>query len=110
MPFFTALRDCNIFLENIHKPFDLEDYERDEWIAEVKFLKAFYHFWLLRMYGPIPVIRENIPIRAGTDKTQQYREPVDSVVSYIVQLLAEAADVLPLQHIGRASCTESVCK
>src|SRR3546814_2865759 len=49
------------------------------------------------MYGPIPVIRENIPISAGTEKTQQYREPVDSVVSYIVQLLDEAAEVLPLK-------------
>lgn len=97
IPFFTALRDCNIFLENIHKPFDLDDYEREQWIAEVKFLKAFYHFWLFRMYGPIPVLRENTPISAGSGETQHYREPVDSVVSYIVQLLDEAAEVLPLK-------------
>ncbi|MDR0370347.1 MAG: RagB/SusD family nutrient uptake outer membrane protein, partial [Prevotellaceae bacterium] len=35
---FTALSDCNIFLENIHKPFDLEEHERIQWIAEIKFL------------------------------------------------------------------------
>lgn len=97
LPIFTALRDCNIFLENIHKPFDLTDGERELWVAEVKFLKAFYHFWLLRMYGPIPVIRENLPISAGTHEVQRYREPVDSVVSYIVQLLDEAAPDLPLK-------------
>ncbi len=52
---FTALSDCNIFLENIHKPYDLTEEERTRWVAEVKFLKAFYHFWLFRMYGTYPI-------------------------------------------------------
>jgi starch-binding outer membrane protein, SusD/RagB family len=93
---FTALRDCNIFLENIYKPFDLEEDERNQWIAEVKFLKAFYHFWLLRMYGPIPIVEENLPISAGSDEVQRHREPIDDVVAYIVQLLDEAVEGLPI--------------
>lgn len=95
-PLFTGIRDCNIFLENIHKPLDLEDWERDIWIGEVKFLKAYYHFWLFRMYGPIPLIKENIPISAGSE-VNVYREPVDTVVNYIVTLLDEAAATLPMQ-------------
>lgn len=94
---FTALSDCNIFLENIHKPFDLYDEERARWIAEVKFLKAYYHFWLFRMYGPIPLIKENIPISAKGEEAQRYREPVDEVVDYIVSLIDEAVGDLPLQ-------------
>ncbi|MDR3246954.1 MAG: RagB/SusD family nutrient uptake outer membrane protein, partial [Prevotellaceae bacterium] len=92
---FTALSDCNIFLENIDEPFDLDDDERDLWIAEVKFLKAFYHFYLFRMYGPIPLIKENLPIDARGEEAQRYREPVDEVVDYIVELLDEAAEGLP---------------
>jgi hypothetical protein len=95
-PMFTALRDCNIFLENIHLPFDLDDEERDRWIAEVKFLKAYYHFWLFRMYGPIPLIKENLPIDAQGEEVNRYREPVDEVVNYIVSLLDEAAAGLDL--------------
>src|SRR5690554_601595 len=53
---FIGIRDCNIFLENIEKVLDMSDNERDLWIAEVKFLKAYYHFFLLRMYGPIPIV------------------------------------------------------
>src|SRR5687767_2609787 len=49
---FQGLRDCNIFLDNIGRVLDLDDYERNRWIDEVKFLKAYYHFYLLRMYGP----------------------------------------------------------
>lgn len=94
---FTALSDCNIFLENIHLPYDLYDDERNRWIAEVKFLKAYYHFWLFRMYGPIPLIRENFPISAKGEEAQRYREPIDEVVSYIVSLIDEAVEDLPLQ-------------
>jgi hypothetical protein len=92
---FTALSDCNIFLENIDKPFDLEDYERTRWIAEIKFLKAYLHFWLFRMYGPIPLIKENIHVSEKGDATMRYREPVDEVVGYIISLLDEAFDDLP---------------
>jgi hypothetical protein len=76
-PLFTAISDCNIFLENIHKPYDLRDDERNRWIGEVKFLKAFYHFWLFRMYGPIPLVKENLPISSESAEVQRYRAPVD---------------------------------
>jgi hypothetical protein len=94
---WTAISDANIFIENIHKPFDLDDYERTQWIAEAKFLKAYYNFWLLRMYGPIPIIKENIPISAGSEEVRVFREPIDAVVEYIVSLLDECTPDLPLQ-------------
>ncbi|MDD3853654.1 MAG: RagB/SusD family nutrient uptake outer membrane protein [Syntrophomonadaceae bacterium] len=94
---YTALRDCNIFLENIHLPYDLPDWERERWILEVKFLKAFYHFWLLRMYGPIPIVRDNLPVSASPEEVQKYRAPVDEVVDYIVELIDEIADKLPIE-------------
>jgi hypothetical protein len=92
---FTALSDCNIFLENIHKPFDLSEDERMRWIAEIKFLKAYFHFWLFRMYGPVPLINENIPVSERGDAVMRHREPVDKVVEYIVSLLDEAYEDLP---------------
>src|SRR5690606_22551969 len=42
MPLFRAIRDCNIFLENIGKVPDISETERRRWIAEVKFLKAYF--------------------------------------------------------------------
>ena len=94
---FIAIRDCNIFLENIHKPVDLENYERERWIAEVTFLKAYYHFYLMRLYGPIPIIRENLPVSASVDEVRVYRDPVDDVVDYIVELIDGVKDDLPDQ-------------
>lgn len=95
-PLWRGIRECNIFLENIGAVSDMTDYEKARWSAEVKFLKAYYHFWLLRMYGPIPIMRENLSISAGVNEVRAIvREPVDDVVNYIVELLDEAAVDLP---------------
>jgi hypothetical protein len=91
---FRAIRDCNTFLENIHLPYDIEEDERNQWIAEVKFLKAYYHFYLLQLYGPIPIIRENLSIGADVEEVRVFREPVDEVVDYIVELIDEALPYL----------------
>lgn len=91
---FQAIRDCNIFLENIQNVPDMQQVERDEWAAEVKFLKAYYHFFLMQLYGPVPLIKENLPISAGIDEVRLRREPVDVCVDYIVSLLDESVDYL----------------
>src|SRR3546814_12284990 len=69
---------------------DIDQIEKDRWVAEVKVFKAYYHFYLLRMYGPIPLIRENFPIASGVEEVQVAREPFDNCVDYIVELLDEA--------------------
>lgn len=92
---FIALRDCNIFLDNIYKPRDIDESERVRWIAEAKFLKAYYHFWLLRMYGAIPTIDTNIDVSEGVDNVRVERDPADVTIDYIVSLLDEAIIDLP---------------
>lgn len=94
---WIAIRDCNIFLENIDKPKDLQNYERDRWIAEVKFLKAYYHYYLFMLYGPIPIMDTNLSIDASQEDVRRYREPVDDVVTYISNLLDESTENLPLK-------------
>ena len=92
---FKAIRDCNIFLENIGRVPGMEQYEKDIWSSEVIFLKAYYHWWLLRMYGPIPVIDKNLPINASQEEVQVERMPVDSCFSYVVNTLDKAIPNLP---------------
>ncbi|MGV8091101.1 MAG: RagB/SusD family nutrient uptake outer membrane protein [Mangrovibacterium sp.] len=96
-PIFTGISDCNIFTESIHATIDITEEERNQWIAEAKVLKAYFHFWLLNMYGPVPIIKENVEVNASSQESQLYREPVDSVFNYIVELIDEASDALPLQ-------------
>jgi hypothetical protein len=89
---FNALRDCNIFLDNLVTVPGLEEQERLRWLDEVKVLKAFYHFWLMQMYGPIPIVENNISVGASAEETNVFRDPVDDVVNYLVQLLDEVIE------------------
>lgn len=87
---FIAIRDCNIFLESLHDIPGLEMSEMQQWIAEVQVLKAYFHFVMLRMYGPIPIIDTNLPVDVSPEETRISRKPVDDVVAYIVSQLDEA--------------------
>lgn len=96
---FQGLRDCNIFIENLEDESrvpDLEPSERVRWIAEGKALKAYFHYYLFQHYGPIPIIRKNLPISASAEEVRVKREKVDDVVKYIVDLLDEAIPDLPI--------------
>lgn len=96
---WQGIRHCNIFLEHIRVedggPRDLDDMTRAKWIAEVKAIKAYLHFYLFQLYGPIPIVDKVIPISAKGDELAIYREPVDKVIDYIVGTLDEAIEDLP---------------
>lgn len=94
---FQAIRRCNIMLENIDKPIDLSAEEKARWIAETKFLKAYYHFFLAKVYGPVPIYKVNQSITAPIEEIRVKRAPVDSVFNYAVQLMDEAIPDLPVQ-------------
>ncbi|WP_285056549.1 RagB/SusD family nutrient uptake outer membrane protein [Pedobacter ginsengisoli] len=92
---YQGIRECNIFLDNINQVPDMPDFEKARWAAEAKFLKAYYHYYMFRMYGPIATIKVNVPVDASVEEVYPVRAPVDSCVNYIVQLLDEALPNLP---------------
>jgi hypothetical protein len=94
---WRAIRQCNTFLENMRdltKVPDISQFERERWIGEAECLKAFYHFYLLRMYGPIPIMHENISVD-GDAASYSQRAPVDSCVNYLSSLLDSAYNKVP---------------
>jgi hypothetical protein len=61
------------------------------------------------MYGPIPIVDVNLPVASTPDEVRTYREPVEDVAKYIVDLLDEAAKDLSstilneAQELGRVT-------
>src|SRR5690554_4182686 len=92
---WIGIRDCNIFLENIERVPDLQAWERVRWISEVKFIKAYLHLFLSQLYGPIPIVDKNLAVNADPEEVRVHREPVDSVINYVVNLLDESLLNLP---------------
>lgn len=95
---WRGINQCNIFIENMRdltKVRDIDPFERERWIGEAEFLKAYYHYYLLRMYGPIPIMEQSINIDADNIFTR--RQPVDACVDYIATLLDSAYRKLPMK-------------
>lgn len=96
MGLYAGIRYFNIFLEKIWGVYNMQMAEKEMWAAEIKALKAFYYFELVRRYGPIILVHENQEVNEEISKLQQQRSPVEECFKEIVKLLDEAADVLPL--------------
>jgi hypothetical protein len=92
---YKGIRCCNILIEEVSKVPDLPEWEKRQWTAEVKFLKAWYHFHLIRKWGPVPIVRENLSVSASVDEVRVARNPIDECFDYVIQLINEAIPDLP---------------
>lgn len=93
--YWEAIRYCNIFIDKVDGAGQMDDDEKKLWKAQVKAVKAFYYFDLMRRYGPIPLVDKNHDIAEDNIQMQDPRQPIDSVVNAIVKLCDEAIIDLP---------------
>ncbi|MBJ6366669.1 RagB/SusD family nutrient uptake outer membrane protein [Snuella sedimenti] len=93
---YIGIRTCNIFLENVDKVPGLDDYLKRQWAAEANFLKAYYHFYLLRMYGPIVINDKAISVTASTEDVKAERNTLEEGFEYVIGLLDKAIADLPV--------------
>lgn len=97
--YWQAIYDCNVFIERVHRVPDMDDAEKAMWAAEAKFLKAYYHFLLLRAYGPIIIRDRNIDVYADPSDMHEPRISVDESFDYIVRTIDEAIpDLMPSEE------------
>lgn len=97
---FAGVQRANYFME-FKDNIDFEG--KDAMIGEILFLRAYYHFELVKWFGPIP-IKVDQRFTLG-DETKIPRSPVPEVYALIESDLQAAADVLPdtPEEIGRAT-------
>lgn len=93
---YKGIRCCDIFVDNIGKVPDMDETEKAQWIAEVTFLKAYFHFNLVRKWGPVPIVRESLPIDSSVDEVRVHRNNIDECFDFIIELLDKAMPDLPL--------------
>lgn len=93
---YQGIRACDILVENIDNVPDMTYEEKEQWKAEVTFLKAYYHFHLIRKWGPVPVIRESLPIDSDMETVRVYRDNIDTCFNFVLRLLDQAFDNLPM--------------
>lgn len=103
---YAGIRECNTFMNGVVGVQDLNKYEKDRMIAEVKLIKAYMHFYLLSYYGPICPLRENTEVNESTQGVRVYREKVDDCFTYILELIDEVIDSKALPKVIENRTTE----
>jgi hypothetical protein len=92
---YDGIRQGYIFLNNIDKAPGFTKAEVDRMKGEVTFLIAYYHFILLRQYGPIVLMNNEVSLDAVADDFFPARSTYDDSVDFIVKKLDEAFALLP---------------
>lgn len=93
---YYYIRHCNTFLQKIKGVANLKPGELLRWTAQIKAVKAFYYFELLKRYGPFVLVPENIDVWASVEEMRQPRNSIDDCFGEIVKLLDEAIPDLQL--------------
>lgn len=96
---YRGIRYCNTFLTYVKDVPDLEPGDYKDFVAQVKFLKAYFHFLLINSYGPIVIADEEIDMNASKEELQKFRQPIDDCFEYVVNLIDEAITDLPARRI-----------
>lgn len=120
--YYRGIRSATYFMEHIGGNQQLLDESGGEdvirqWTAEARFLRAYFYFCLLKIYGPAIIVGDDlIPGDLQPDDPQLNlpRSSYDECVDYIVSELDLAAQSLPLHFTeqsdldyGRA--TKALC-
>lgn len=110
---YTAIRKANIFLEHIENTpmnsIDVQNKTKQVWIGEATFLRALYHFFIVRCYGPIPIV--NYVMTPNMTFKDIQRDPINECFDFIATECDKAAKLLPAKREsnedGRA--TKAAC-
>ena len=94
MGMYTALRECDQFIRNIDRVPDMDAEMKADWKAQVKFLKGYYLFLLVQMYGPVIIPEFFDEEGAITTNLFQPRSKVEVCFDYILNLIDEAIPYL----------------
>jgi len=110
---FDGIRQCYTFLDNIDKTPNIAAADLQRMKGEATFLIGYFHFVLLREYGPIVTIPGEVNLDGSGNTYYPARQPYDSCVHFISNLFDKAAGMLPANvlsstELGRA--TSVICK
>ncbi|MCK8494751.1 RagB/SusD family nutrient uptake outer membrane protein [Spirosoma sp. RP8] len=90
--YYSGIKSCNIFLTNVDQNTTLPAETLARMKGEVRFVRAWHHFNLMKWYGDVPLLDRNIsPDEAKTIA----RSPRATVLKFVTDELTAAAAVLP---------------
>lgn len=110
---YAAIGNCNVALDNLPDA-DLIDgqgnpvkeADKKRYIAEIRFLRAYYYLGLVRVFGGVPLLTTTLTIE---DRDKLTRSPATDILNFVTTEWEEAAadlpskNKLPASELGRAT-------
>lgn len=107
--YYVGIRHCDLVMEHVDLVYDMNDTEKEEMKAQVKFLKAYYAFLLIQHYGPIVIPQYLETDETYPEKLFPKRVTIDESFDYVINLMKEAIPNLrakvPLSDYGQVDQT-----
>lgn len=100
--YYTGISRANLAIEKIPE-INMDETEKQNYLAEAKFFRAYYYFGLVRMFGNIPIITSSVDLTSEDLYPEQ--ATAEAVYDLIVADLTEAENsTLPWRdESGRVS-------
>ena len=101
--YYKAIREATYFLQNLDKcpESEVDSSTREQWRAEVRCVRAYYYAQLMRMYGPVILLKDELADFTSTD-LDRARNTWDECVEWISTEFKELSEnpYLPLIQEG----------
>ena len=101
---YTAVRAVNVFLEAVEDCRAngvLDDAAADHYKGEALFIRAYYYFASVRVYGGVPIVTEPLDKYYGTeeeDKLYVPRSTEKETWDWVIDQFEQAAELLPAKQ------------
>src|SRR5699024_1914106 len=83
---YKGIRQAYILINNVDSTPGLSESKKTEYKAEAKFLVAYYHFLLARMYGPV-IIQDGVANVEMPYEEYPARATYDETIEFIANML-----------------------
>ena len=94
---YQGVTRANITIDRVPGIGAMDAKLRDRIVGEARFLRAFYYYNLVRLWGDVPLITKEVASLEGLNVP---RDPVEKVYAQIVADLQYAEQNLPLKYTG----------
>ncbi|KAA8486690.1 putative outer membrane starch-binding protein [Arcticibacter tournemirensis] len=98
---YTGIHTATKFITYAPSCPELSETTKNQWIAEARALRAIYYFYLVRAYGPVPVIGDVISQDTPLGELQIPRSTSDECFDYIISELRRAVNEGLVEHVSQ---------
>lgn len=92
---YQAIRDCNFFIENMKENPNFDDDYITQRVSEVRFLRSWLYFQMVKRYGGVPIITYAQSMDATDEELYVHRDSEKDVYDFIINEMDTLRQILP---------------